>query len=71
MKAFRNLRLIGTALLLLALIGMAGFHFIEGWTWFDGLYMVVTTFTTIGYQEIHSPVSHSFFLASGRSLKFC
>ncbi len=75
MKAFRNLRLIGTALLLLALIGTAGFHFIEGWTWFDGLYMVVTTFTTIGYQEIH-PLSHAgriFNLAlivSGVSLVF-
>ena len=75
MKAFRNLRLIGAALLLLALIGTAGFHFIEGWTWFDGLYMVVTTFTTIGYQEIH-PLSHAgriFNLAlivSGVSLVF-
>ena len=75
MKAFRNLRLIGAALLLLALIGTAGFHFIEGWPWFDGLYMVVTTFTTIGYQEIH-PLSHAgriFNLAlivSGVSLVF-
>ena len=75
MKAFRNLRLIGVALLLLALIGTAGFHFIEGWPWFDGLYMVVTTFTTIGYQEIH-PLSHAgriFNLAlivSGVSLVF-
>src|SRR5881275_355842 len=75
MKAFRNLRLIGVALLLLALIGTAGFHFIEGWTWFDGLYMVVTTFTTIGYQEIH-PLSHAgrifnlALIASGVSLVF-
>ncbi len=75
MKAFRNLRLIGGALLLLALLGTAGFHFIEGWPWFDGLYMVVTTFTTIGYQEIH-PLSHAgrvFNLAlivSGVSLVF-
>src|SRR5690242_6285627 len=37
---------------------MAGFHYIEGWPWFDGLYMVVTTFTTIGYQELH-PLSHA------------
>src|SRR5438309_8676890 len=58
MKAFRNLRLIGAALLLLALIGTAGFHFIEGWPWFDGLYMVITTITTIGYQEVH-PLSRS------------
>ena len=75
MKAFRNLRLIAAALLLLVLIGMAGFHFIEGWPWFDGLYMTVTTFTTIGYQEIH-PLSHAgriFNLAlivSGVSLVF-
>jgi voltage-gated potassium channel len=57
MKAFRNLRLIGGALLGLTLVGTAGFHFIEGWSWFDGFYMVITTFTTIGYQETH-PLSH-------------
>jgi voltage-gated potassium channel len=57
-KALRNLRLIAIALACLALVGMAGFHFIEGWPWFDGLYMVITTFTTIGYQEIH-PLSHA------------
>ena len=58
MKAFRNLRLIGIALAVLALLGVVGFHFIEGWSWFDGFYMVVTTFTTIGYQEVH-PLSHA------------
>ncbi len=58
MKALRNLRLIGIALACLTLVGMAGFHFIEGWPWFDGFYMVVTTFTTIGYQEVH-PLSHA------------
>src|SRR5438552_10395237 len=75
MKAFRNLRLIGAALLLLALIGTAGFHFFEGWSWFDGLYMVVTTFTTIGYQEVH-PLSHAgrvfnlLLIVAGVSLVF-
>jgi voltage-gated potassium channel len=57
-KAFRNLRLIAVALLTLTLIGTAGFHFIEGWPWFDGFYMVITTFTTIGYQETH-PLSRA------------
>jgi len=57
MRIVRNLRFIATALILLTAIGMAGFHFIEGWTWFDGLYMVITTFSTIGYQEVH-PLSH-------------
>jgi voltage-gated potassium channel len=58
MKALRRLRLIGIALAALVLIGTAGFHFLEGWPWFDGLYMVVTTFTTIGYQEVH-PLSRA------------
>jgi len=58
MRAFRHLALIGGALLVLVAAGTAGFHFIEGWPWFDGLYMVVTTFTTIGYQEVH-PLSHA------------
>jgi voltage-gated potassium channel len=58
MKALRNLRLIGIALAVLTLVGMAGFRFIEGWSWFDGFYMVITTFTTIGYQEVH-PLSHA------------
>jgi len=73
MKAFRNLRLIGAALLLLLLMGMAGFHFLEGWPWFDGLYMVVTTITTIGYKEVH-PLSRAgqvfnlFLILAGVSL---
>jgi voltage-gated potassium channel len=57
-KAWRNLRLIVVALLIMMAVGAAGFHFIEGWSWFDGLYMVLTTFTTIGYQETH-PLSHT------------
>src|SRR5208282_2315548 len=57
MKALRNLRLIGIALAVLTLVGMVGFRYIEGWSWFDGFYMVVTSFSTIGYQEVH-PLSH-------------
>ena len=73
MKAFRNLRTIGALLLLVMVIGTAGYHFIEGWPWFDGFYMVVTTLTTIGYQEVH-PLSHAgrvfnvFVIVSGVSL---
>lgn len=44
MRAFRHLVAIVIALLLVTVIGMAGFHYIEGWSWFDGLYMVITTF---------------------------
>ena len=58
MRIQTNLRFILLALLIVVLIGTAGFHFIEGWPWFDGLYMVVTTLTTIGYQEVH-PLSRA------------
>src|SRR6266496_4352620 len=58
MRIFRHLKVIAAALAVLTIIGMAGFRYIEGWTWFDGLYMVVTTFSTIGYQEVH-PLSHA------------
>src|SRR5215471_4631556 len=58
MKAFRNLRTIGLLLVVVVAAGHSGFHLIEGWSWFDGFYMVVTTLTTIGYQEVH-PLSHA------------
>ncbi|MFZ0808861.1 MAG: potassium channel protein, partial [Candidatus Sulfotelmatobacter sp.] len=60
-------------LLLVMAIGTAGYHYIEDWPWFDGFYMVVTTLTTIGYQEVH-PLSHAgrvvivFIILSGVSL---
>lgn len=74
MKAFRTLKLIVAALVLLTLLGMAGFHYIEGWPWFDGFYMVVTTLSTIGYQEVH-PLSRAgifnvALILSGVSLVF-
>jgi voltage-gated potassium channel len=73
MKAFYNLRVIGALLVIVMATGTAGYHFIEGWPWFDGFYMVVTTLTTIGYQEVH-PLSHAgrvfniFVILSGVSL---
>jgi len=75
MNAAYNLRWIGLALVVVLLVGTAGFHFIEHWPWFDGFYMVVTTLTTIGYQEVH-PLSHAgrvfnvFVILTGVSLAF-
>src|SRR6266542_97372 len=57
MRIFRNLKFIAIALVVVTLVGMTGFHYIEGWSWFDGFYMVVTTLSTIGYQEVH-PLSY-------------
>jgi voltage-gated potassium channel len=57
-KPYLNLKIVFVALVALVLIGMAGFHFLEGWSWFEGFYMVLTTITTIGYGEVH-PLSHT------------
>ncbi len=38
-------------------IGTVGYVSIEGWDWFDALYMSVIIITTLGFQEIH-PLSH-------------
>jgi len=58
MKTLRNVKFLAAALLFVIALGTAGFHYIEGWPWFDGFYMVITTLTTIGYQEVH-PLSHA------------
>lgn len=49
-------------MVILTIVGTAGFHYIEGWTWFDSFYMVVITVTTVGYGEIHplSPAGRVF-----------
>ncbi len=47
-------RRIGIAAALLALVvilGTLGYVIIEGWDWFDALYMTITTFTTVGGGE--------------------
>jgi len=72
-KPFLNLKIVFLALVSLVLIGMAGFHFLEGWSWFDGFYMVLTTITTIGYGEVHhlSPagrVFNTFVIVAGVAL---
>ena len=44
---------IVTLLFLILLLGMLGYHFIEGWPLFDSLYMTVITLATVGYGETH------------------
>lgn len=53
-----RIRLAIGILLVVVFTGTAGFHVIEGWTWFDGFYMTLTTMATVGYGEIH-PLSHA------------
>ena len=37
---------------ILLVIGTVGYHVIEGWSLFEGLYMTVITLATIGYGEV-------------------
>jgi voltage-gated potassium channel len=47
----RNLRVIFLLLVVLIAIGTIGFHFIEGWSWFDSFYTVLITVTTINSND--------------------
>jgi voltage-gated potassium channel len=58
LQAFRRVLWIGLALLVLSAIGTIGYHVVEGWSWLDSLYMVVITFSSIGYGEVH-PLSRA------------
>src|SRR5437868_7556723 len=58
MKSLRNIKAIAGALAALIAGGTAGYHYIEGWPWFDGFYMVVITISAIGYGEVR-PLSHA------------
>jgi voltage-gated potassium channel len=48
-------RLLAPLAVLLALValGTLGYQLVEGWPWFDALYMTATTITTVGFQEVH------------------
>jgi voltage-gated potassium channel len=48
-------RLRASVILILTVIsiGTAGYSLIEGWSFFDSLYMTVITITTIGFEEVH------------------
>ncbi len=40
-------------LLVISVVGIAGYMLIEGWNLVDSFYMVVITLATVGYQEVH------------------
>jgi voltage-gated potassium channel len=53
MSAHRKIYYSLAVLVLLIVAGTLGYHLIEGWPFFDGLYMTVITLATIGYGEVH------------------
>ena len=74
-RLLHRILLIFGLLSFLLLVGTTGFVLIEGFSWFDGFYMTLTTMTTVGYAEIR-PLSHagrvfnSFLIAFGVGAMF-
>ena len=56
MRARRKIVILSSIILVILLAGTLGLHRLEGASLFDAFYMVLTTFTTIGYQ---GPATHA------------
>jgi voltage-gated potassium channel len=52
-SARRRLPQAGAFVVAITLIGAAGYHTIEAWSWPDSFYMVFITMSTVGFQEVH------------------
>lgn len=48
---FKKLQVGLTIILAIILIGTMGYHLIEGWSFFDSLYMTIITISTTGFKE--------------------
>jgi voltage-gated potassium channel len=53
MPKLRTIFLWSASLAALLVLGSLGYVFIEGWSFFDALFMTITTLTTVGYGEVH------------------
>ena len=49
---FRNLKISFLLLSGVLVFGSVTYHFIEGMTYFEGLYMTVITISTVGFGEV-------------------
>ena len=56
-------RILYAILLIIATAGLGtlGYSLLEGWHWWDGLYMTIITMTTVGYGETHELTSDGRF----------
>jgi len=50
---YRKIKFTAALVILVFTIGTIGFHFIEGWTYFEAFFMTLITVSTIGYGELH------------------
>lgn len=54
---FSKIRLAVFFILLVAAIGVTGYHFIEGYSFIESLYMTMITISTVGFREVQ-PLSN-------------
>lgn len=56
---------IGISFAAVFAIGILGYRFLEGWSFFDSAYMTVIILSTVGYMEVHplSPIGRIFTMA--------
>ena len=52
MKSQKRFVLAVILIMIVIIIGTSGYHYIEGWTWDESLYMTFITLTTVGYGEV-------------------
>jgi len=70
MESIKQFKLCILLLLLIMMLGVVGYMTIEDWGFLDALYMTVTTFTTVGYGEVHKVSNYGriftiFFIVIG------
>jgi voltage-gated potassium channel len=53
MSPSRRILWAGVILATIIVAGVVGYRTIEGWPWFDSLYMTIITITTVGFSEVH------------------
>jgi len=49
---YQHLLTVLLFLLSLLIVGTIGYAYLEGWGWFDALYMTFISFSTVGFQEV-------------------
>ena len=47
-------RIVAALMIVVMIVGTAGYMLIEGWSASDALFMTVITITTVGYDEVHT-----------------
>lgn len=48
----KRVRIFILGLAVVIIIGISGYHFIEGWSIIDSLYMTIITISTVGFREV-------------------